>query len=433
MVRLLQTALPLAIAAAILQYRLWAIELVVRRALLYAALSACVVLGYALLIAGLSALVRAQGGALAVLVAATLVALAFEPLRTRLLRASRRLLYGERDEPYVAVQRLGATLEAAPGAIPERIVTTVAGSLKLPYVAVDLVRGDTLHATAAWGERPATESLHPIVLSHQGETIGQLVVAPRRGEATLSSPDQLLLEELARQASAALRAQLLTADLQRAREALVLAREEERRRIRRDLHDELGPTLASQTLRLDAAIELLAERPAQAAELLAAIKARNQALVAEIRRLVYELRPPALDELGLEGALRAAAGNLGAAAPAIRISAAPEPLPALPAAVEVAAYRIALEALTNAVRHAAARRCEVRLEIAADGPHGLRITVVDDGWGIAPGAPAGVGLRSMRERAEELGGSLTVAPGGDGGTVVSAWLPIAAPAEEERR
>ncbi|WP_205703981.1 sensor histidine kinase [Candidatus Chloroploca sp. Khr17] len=168
------------------------------------------------------------------------------------------------------------------------------------------------------------------------------------------------------------------------------------------------------------------------AELLAAIKARNQSLVAEIRRLVYELRPPALDELGLLGALRAAASNPGAA-PAIRISATPEPLPALPAAVEVAAYRIALEALTNAVRHARARRCELRLELAVDGIPGLRITVADDGRGIDPDAIAGVGLRSMRERAEELGGSLMVTPAAEGGTLVRAWLPIAAPTEEERR
>jgi signal transduction histidine kinase len=430
----LQVAYPLVVGATIFRYRLYDIDRIINRTLVYGGLSAVIVACYALIVSGLSFVFHMQQSFLSAVLATGVVALLAQPLRERLQKGVNRLMFGERDEPYAVLSRLGRQLQQS--ALPDQILpataATICQTLKLPYVAISIQRGDGERQVVATSGRAApTTAEWP--MQFRGELVGWLAVAPRSPGEGFAPDERRLLADIANQSGAVAASVRLTGALQAARERLVLAREEERRRIRRDLHDELGPTLASQTLRLDAAIDLLTERPAQVAELLAAIKARNQALVAEIRRLVYELRPPALDELGLLGALRAAAGHLGAAAPAIRISAAPEPLPALPAAVEVAAYRIALEALTNAVRHARARTCEVRLELASDGPRGLRIAVADDGRGIEPHSTAGVGLRSMRERAEELGGSLTVAPGGDGGTLVRAWLPIAAPAEEERR
>ncbi|HMQ29212.1 MAG TPA: sensor histidine kinase [Chloroflexaceae bacterium] len=430
----LQVAYPLVVGATIFRYRLYDIARIINRTLVYAGLSAAIVACYALIVSGLSFVFHLQQSFFSAVLATGVVALLAQPLRERLQKGVNRLMFGERDEPYAVLSRLGRQLQQS--ALPEQILpataATICQTLKLPYVAISIQRGDGERQIVAAGGRPApTTAEWP--MQFRGELVGWLAVAPRSPGEGFAPDERRLLADIANQSGAVAASVRLTGALQAARERLVLAREEERRRIRRDLHDELGPTLASQTLRLDAAIDLLAERPAQAAELLGAIKARNQALVAEIRRLVYELRPPALDELGLLGALRAAAGHLGAAAPAIAISAAPEPLPALPAAVEVAAYRIALEALTNAVRHARARRCELRLEVAVDGPRGLRITVADDGRGIGLSATAGGGLRSMRERAEELGGSLTVEPGGDGGTLVRAWLPIAASAEGERR
>ncbi|MCB0034251.1 MAG: hypothetical protein KDE51_09540, partial [Anaerolineales bacterium] len=217
----------------------------------------------------------------------------------------------------------------------------------------------------------------------------------------------------------------LTAALQRSREKLVLAREEERRRIRRDLHDELGPTLASQTFTLDAALDALEHDPQMAAHLLQTLKTQNQATVADIRRLVYALRPPALDELGLMGALQAHVAKLDdRSLPRIQITAQPDPLPSLSAAVEVAAYRITLEAINNVVRHAEARRCDVCFRVESNGRQAIRIVVSDDGIGLPPDRQRGVGMNSMRERAEELGGSLTVVDDDGDGVRVTAVLPM---------
>ena len=207
----------------------------------------------------------------------------------------------------------------------------------------------------------------------------------------------------------------LTADLQRSREELVGAREEERRRLRRDLHDGLGAQLAGLTMQAGVLRSLVARDPAAAEQLAGELRAELRAAIGDIRRLVHDLRPPALDELGLAGALERLAESYGG----LRVAVEAAPLPALAAAVEVAVYRIVQEALANVVRHAAATRCTVRLET---GPDDLLVTVTDDGRGFTPG-PHGVGLASMRERAEEMGGECTVQAAPDGGTVVRARLP----------
>lgn len=209
------------------------------------------------------------------------------------------------------------------------------------------------------------------------------------------------------------------------------AREEERRRIRRDLHDGLGPTLAGITLNLGAARNLLRSDPARADELFDRLEAEAQAALVDIRHLVYELRPPALDELGLVGALREQAGRIDSnesrdarrsSSPRLRVSVdASDELPPLPAAVEVACYRIALEALTNAARHADARTCTIRIAVKG----ALELEITDDGRGLDPAHHVGVGLTSMRERAEELGGTFAVELVRTGGTRVHASLPLA--------
>jgi signal transduction histidine kinase len=234
-----------------------------------------------------------------------------------------------------------------------------------------------------------------------------------------------LLEQIAQQAAPAVHAYRLTADLHHSRERIIVAREEERRRLRRDLHDELGPTLASQTFKLDAALDWLDRDPVAARKLLGEVKAQTQATVADIRRLVYELRPPALDELGLVGALRAHVQSLTAANGLHVTVDAPPDLPPLSAAVEVAAYRIALEALTNVVRHAQAHACQVHLAVVEES---LQLDIADDGLGLPAETrretQAGMGLTSMRERADELGGTCVIENRPGGGTRVYAELPI---------
>ncbi len=414
---------PLALAVAIARYRLWDLDLLVNRALVYGALTACVAGLYALVVGRLGALVGGRGETWPHLLAAGLVAALFGPLRARLQRGVNRLLYGDRDEPYAALARLGRQLGAplAPDALPGAIVTTVREALRLPYAAIAPPGAGGAGAPLAAAGDPAAAAapgLLRLPLAHGGEAVGALLLAPRAPGEGFSAADRRLLGDLARQAGVAVRAAGLHADLLRARQRLVAAREEERRRLRRDLHDGLGPQLASLAFKAEAARNLLGRDPARADALLAAVADQAQGAIADIRRLVHALRPPALDELGLAGALRQhAAGSVG-----LRVEVeAPAALPPLPAAVEVAAYRIALEAVTNAARHARARRSVVRL--AFEGTT-LQVEVADDGIGLPAARTPGVGLAAMRERAAELGGTLTVEALPGGGTRVAAALPL---------
>ncbi len=254
-------------------------------------------------------------------------------------------------------------------------------------------------------------------LTYQNESIGELIIAPRAPDEPFSSADQRLLADFARQAGVAAHAVQLTKDLQRSRERLVMAREEERRRLRRDLHDGLGPALAAQILKLGSARALFAQDSAAADKLLAELEHDIEAALADIRRLVYDLRPPVLDQLGLVAAIRQTAKQYDATL-AICVD-APETLPALPAAVEVAAFRIAQEALTNVVRHAHAHECVVRIKIEDQFVMEIR----DDGRGLPATHRAGVGLNSMRERAAELGGACVIKSDANRGTHVRVELP----------
>jgi signal transduction histidine kinase len=337
-------------------------------------------------------------------------------------------MYGDRDEPYRVLSRLGQRLEAtlAPEAVLPTIVEAIAQALKLPYAAMTLKQDDEFVTVASYGTLRSKMIRLPLVF--QTEQVGELVLAPRAPGESFSPADRALFEDMARQAGMAAHAVRLTADLKRltfdlqgSRERLVTAREEERRRLRRDLHDGLGPQLASLTLKLETARNQLAHDPL-ADTLLSDLAERTQATVAEIRRLVYALRPPALDELGLVTALRELTLQSGDQVP-VHLD-APDYLPELPAAVEVGVYRIAQEALTNVVRHSNACHCDLRLTL--DETAGwLSLSIQDDGCGLPSSRRVGVGLVSMRERAEELGGTWTIEPVESGGTRVLARLPYA--------
>jgi signal transduction histidine kinase len=210
-------------------------------------------------------------------------------------------------------------------------------------------------------------------------------------------------------------------ELQRSREGLVSAREEERRRLRRDLHDGVGPQLAALMLELETASDLVSDNPGASA-LMAKLSRRAREIVSDVRHSVHALRPPALDELGLIGALREGAIQYGPAGLRVSVE-SPDELSQLPAAVEVACYRIAQEALANVVRHAGASTCSIRIYLD-DEAHVLIVEVEDDGRGIREDDRAGVGMISMRERTEELGGRCTVRPLAGGGTLVRALLPF---------
>ncbi len=411
--------IPLSIGVAILQRRLWDIDIIINRTLLYAALSASIVGLYVLIVGGLGTMFQTQGNLAISLFATGIVAILFQSLRERLQGAVNRLMFGERDDPYAVLARLDQRLEAtiASGAVLPTIVSTVGDALKLPYVAITLRQEGRFSVTAQHG-RP-TDPLLRLPLVYQSEVVGELLLASRGRGELFNAADRRLLEDVARHAGVAAHGVLLTAELQRSRERLVTTREEERRRIRRDLHDGLGPQLASLTLTIAAARQLLAYDPKATDALLQELSAHAQAAITDIRRVIYGLRPPALDDLGLISALQEQVVHAGKQGLHVVID-GPERLPAMPAAVEVAAYRIVTEALTNVMRHAAADTCIVRLVLE----HDLVLEVRDDGCGLPPGGRAGVGLSSMRERAEELGGTCQIESVPGEGTRVRARLPV---------
>lgn len=437
-------AIILALGVAILQYRLWDIDLVINRTLVYGALTASVVGFYVLVVGYLGTLFRTGSNLLISLVATGGVAVLFQPVRGWLQRGVNRLMYGERDAPYAVLARLGSRLEATlvPETVLPTIVETIAQALKLPYVAIALLPEQQLMAAVttssgeavAAGEQEAsiaasygtpTPGLMRIPLVYQAETLGYLLLAARAGD-TFGKADSRLLTDLARQAGVAMYAvrltthlQHLTTSLQQARERLVTTREEERRRLRRDLHDGLGPALASVTFKVDAARNLLRQDSERTERLLAEVRQQAQEAISDIRRLVYNLRPPALDEFGLLSVLREQAAHCQHQGLEVTFDTA-QSLPPLPAAVEVAVYRIAQEALTNVVRHAQAQHCLLRLALDTGA---VQLTISDDGQGIPPGHRIGVGLHAMHERASELGGSCTITQEPSGGTTIQVWLP----------
>jgi signal transduction histidine kinase len=408
---------------AILRYDLYDIDLLINRTLVYGALSACVVGIYVLAVVTLGYLLQAQGNLAVSLSATGLVAVVFQPLRGRLQRGVNRLMYGERDDPYAVISRLGRQLEAAlaPDTVLPTVIETIAQALKLPYAAILLKEGDSYGTAVSYGSPRGEPETLPLV--YQREEVGRLVLSPRAPGEGFSDADRDLLENLARQAEVAVHAVRLTADLQRSRERLVATREEERRRRRRDLHDGLGAQLAGLSVQASAIRRLIPSDTAAADELVVELREELRGAISDIRRLVYDLRPPALDDLGLVEAMRQLAERYGSKEePPLRVAVeAQEHVPELPAAVEVAVYRITQEALTNVARHARATTCAVRLAIDDE----VTLEIVDDVVGIPAGRNAGVGLSSMRERASELGGTCLIQSVPDGGTRVIVCLPLA--------
>jgi signal transduction histidine kinase len=411
-------ALPASMAIGILRYQLFDIDLIVSRTVLWSLLTAFVFGVYVIIVGVIgSRLTRVHDLALS-LAATGIVAVCFQPVRVRLQSAIDHRLFGDRDDPYAAVARLGRQLErvANPQAMLGAIAESVANGLKLPYAAIALRDGDRYPIAATYGAIEPGEATLTLPLISSSEHVGELILAPRTPNDSFGPADLRLLEDLARQIGVAAHAAQLTTDLQRSREQLVIAREEERRRIRNDLHDGLGPVLSGLKLRAETARNLVGDNPPVDA-LLADIAERTETAVTDIRRLVYSLRPPALDDLGLSAALE----ELGYQADVPVSLTLPNPMPPLSAAVEVAVYRVTQEALTNIARHSGAHSALVTLRTGAST---LSLSISDDGAGLPADIHGGVGLRSMRERVSELGGAIAVDSATDLGTTIRVELPL---------
>jgi two-component system, NarL family, sensor kinase len=402
--------IPIAVTVAIVRQELLDIRLVVARLLAWMMLLLVVVVAYAALTA-LIARFGPVGLRWSIFVTVLLVILAV-PLLPRLQRLVDGALYGDRGDPARVVSRLGEQL-ATPDAGLQGVVTTIRTALRLPYLAIE--RDGSILAS----DGEPSERVHPWPLTHGGKSAGQLMVGLRAGERELAAADRRALAMLADPVAVAVHSTVVSEELQASRERIVAAREEERRRLRRELHDGLGPALTGIAFAADAAANTIDDDPEQSQRLLTTLRHDTRAALAGVRRLVDNLRPPALDELGLVGALRQRADQLAWRADGqsvhVRLD-VPEEVPSLPAAIEVATYRIATEALTNVVRHSEATGAVVRLRCAEQ----VELSITDNGPPNGAWAP-GVGLSAMRERAAELGGSFQAGPTPTGGQVTASF------------
>jgi signal transduction histidine kinase len=345
----------------------------------------------------------------AVAVAALLAAAAHDQLQ----RVVDRLVFGQRQDPQAVLSTLRRRLDLATGPMDalRQLAHGLRETLRLPYVRVE----PSAPALAAVSSGTATVDVLELPARESGTVLGRLVVGRRSAGSRFNRRERRALEAVADQVGTLLRQAELSAELQARREELVTTREDERRRLRRDLHDGIGPSLAGIAMQLDRLAGRLTDHPELAARAEAA-RDDLRRTVTSVRRIVDGLRPPALDDVGLRGALTQLTGQYESRA---RLCSPPD-LPDLPAATEAAAYLIAGEALTNAMRHSSCRRCDV--EVTIDHPW-LVVTVTDDGTGIPEAARAGVGLTSMRDRAAEAGGLLEVTATA-AGTTVRTHLPL---------
>lgn len=414
--------LPAAIGVSVVRRRLYDLEPIVSRSVVYAVLTAAVGLAYGIVVAATSIAFGTDGHLLGVVAASAAIAVGFGALRTKVEHIVERRLFGLRRDPGGALAVLADRLASVGNLrqVMSAVVDTVGEALKLSYVHLE-VDGPGRPNAVAVGRPISTTAV--VELIDQGQSIGRLTIGIRDGHVDRES--HRAIAQLAGSVAASLHAAQLTEELQRARERLVAALEEERRRVRRDLHDGLGPALAGILFQLEALTNVVDPEPGPAWPLLHDLRSEVRTLVDDTRRIVHGMRPPALDEYGLAEALRRHAARLSGGANAhgmVLEVEGPADLGKLPAAVEVAAFRIVTEATTNVINHAHASRCTVRLGRSDV----LHLEVIDDGVGVDPGTASGIGLRSMHERAAEVGGWLQINVGVDGGTAVVAALPLEA-------
>jgi len=387
----------------------------VSRTLLYIVVSIVVIAVYAGLVALLSLALPTGSDRGAAIVAALVVAIGFAPLRSLLQRVVDRAFFGGRSNPERMAGRVGTDLQLSDDL--DGVLESTRAELRLPFLAVQR-DGVELARAGSPAEDGATTELP---LAYGGRQIGILVVGLRPGEKELHDADRRVFALTAPPLAVALHATALATELERSRASMVAVREEERRRLHRELHDGLGPVLTGAAFRADAVSNVIESDPRGAKAMLSDVRSDIRTAIDGVRRVVYGVRPLDLEQRGLVGAIeeraRDARGRSGLGIEVV-VSATGD-LDALSAATQLAAYRIAVEALTNVMRHSDARRCTVTL--AADD-HEVTIEVVDDGSHRLGAWNPGVGLSSIIARAEELGGTAIAEPTLDGGRV-AARLP----------
>lgn len=409
----------IATAFALFKYRLWDIDLIVNRTLLFSLLTISIAGIYILIVAGASFILPFSDNRLFAFVAAACIAVLFNPLRQRLQVAVNRWMFGMSQDPFTTLSSLIRLLASpsSPENTLQQVVDTIAAALKLPYAAIQLERDGEFYSAAVYGTPIPETFVRPLL--HDHKVVGRLLIASRANGEPVRDPDRKLLEVISLHVSVVAQSVRQEERLRMSRQRLITTLDEERKRIRRDLHDELGPTLASIALHADTAKDLVLGDPQEAIGMLQKIIEKTQKSVIEIRQLVYGLRPSILDESGLEGAIRQHISSLEPGSVSIKLETIGD-LSAVPANVGLVAYRIIQEATTNIVNHARATTCTIRLSLGDD----LAIEIEDDGIGLSDQRQNGLGLKSMQDRAAEMKGSFVINSSSLEGTRIISHIPV---------
>lgn len=435
--------LEVTIAVAVLRYRLYDVDIVISRALLYAGLAAFITAVYVVLVAGVGAAAGTRSGTWLSAVAAAVVAVAFQPVRARAARLANRVVYGRRATPYQVLSdfagRIGGAYSSedvlpdmarvvAAGTGARRVVVwlTVGGELRAA------VSTDPARSAAALPVLPVPSGLDglpdadvAVPVARDGRLLGAIGITMPRGEP-LQPAGRQLVADVAAQAGLALANVGLVEDLRASRQRLVTAQDEARRRLERNLHDGAQQDLVSLVIKAGLAAEHSAGLP-EACQALDELRRDAAAALENLRDLARGIYPPRLADLGLAAALGAQASRL-----ALPVTVDAGALGRFPEETEAAVYFCCVEALQNIAKYAAASRAAITLR-AATGT--LTFSVTDDGTGFdAARTPLGAGLRNMSDRLSALGGHLEVTSVPGQGTTITGRLPLpaAAPPEHSR-
>ncbi len=411
----LAVGLPVTISIAVRRHQLWELPRIINLTIVWTIMTTIVIIIFVVLVGVLGNALGISSSPVLSAATTALVAVSFQPLRIRVQDIINRYIFGWND-PLEVMKRLVEQHQSThtPDQLLKSIVVTIAEMLKLPYVAIEIEEDGVKNTIVSHGH--ITLNVSPLPLIYQEKEIGNLIIAPRDSGEVFRSSDNRLLEIVSWQTAVVVQ---IYVDLQRSRERLVRATERDRQRLQRDLHDRLGATLSAQIMKLGLVQVQLFQKPEQAVQTLNDVETALIQISADIRQLIHGLRPPALDHVGILRVIQLMVEEYRK--PGFKVTfESPDELPVLPPAVDSAIYFITQTAITNVVRHANATECQIVISVNEQ----LHLNIKDNGIGMPKEYQSGLGLRSIRDRAEELGGEFQIISEPRKGTLIEVKLPL---------